>query len=298
MDRERMALPEAGFVGRFFPAERPVSDTVIVMTGSDGGLSHAEYTAGLFAAEGINALALAYFGYPGLAKTLEMIPVEYIENAVRWLKGCVEGARIALYGVSKGAEYALTAATLLAGIEAVVAVVPNYYVAEGIGKGRSRAGHSSWCYRGKELPYVPIPGGTMGLVGRSLCARQLEVAGFYEQAEKNGIPDTARIPVEKCQARILLLSAGRDSIWPSARAGEVLAERLRGAEYPYVFRHQCFEKASHILNPVPAKKAGMYRLVFRAERADPKACGKAREQAFRAAVEWMRSGGAAAWNEG
>lgn len=101
----QIALLTSGFVGRAFFPDSPLPRAVIVVTGSDGGLEHAAYTAERFAERGITALALSYFRHPGLRQTLTLIPLEYIERAAAWLKHRTGLDHIAAYGVSKGAEY-------------------------------------------------------------------------------------------------------------------------------------------------------------------------------------------------
>lgn len=80
---------------------------VLVFGGSEGGLATAS-TAKLLASRGFPALALAYFGEPGLPDTLSRIPLEYFAHAARWL-GTQPGAdprRLTVWGDSRGSEAA------------------------------------------------------------------------------------------------------------------------------------------------------------------------------------------------
>ena len=52
--------------------------------GAEGGL-HADKAA-LPASLGFASLALAYFNYDGLPTSLENIPLEYFDTAIRWLR--------------------------------------------------------------------------------------------------------------------------------------------------------------------------------------------------------------------
>lgn len=56
---------------------------VIDLFGAAGGL--VEYRAALLASRGIMALALAYFRYDDLPKTMNELEVDYVEEAVQWL---------------------------------------------------------------------------------------------------------------------------------------------------------------------------------------------------------------------
>lgn len=287
MHIKMISINEAGFTGCLYQPEERIGIPLIVVAGSDGGLEHAQYVAKIFARKGLTALALAYFKYPGLNNTLSLIPLEYIEEAIAWLGEHTNTSSVAIYGISKGSEYALCAATRFSAVTKVVAVVPNYYVAEGKGKGMSRPGTSSWTYRGKALPYQPMPVNLFSFVRNSIKKREIRIATFYECAEKNGIVEQAIIPVENCNAKILLLSSLRDSIWPSKHAGEMIEQRLIDKQYSHVFQHISFEYGSHILDPITPEKARQLQKVMSVERQHKVECQAARNEAFDLAFEWI-----------
>ena len=67
--------------------------------------------------------------------------------------------KVGVWGISKGAELALTAGSLLPGlINAVIAVAPMSTVCQGFVKdgGIKILPHSTWSFRGKELAYSPL----------------------------------------------------------------------------------------------------------------------------------------------
>lgn len=76
---------KAGLVGTLYsPAHpSPATPAVMVLGGSEGGLPASQPAA--LASRGHVALAVAYFGLPGLPKTLTRIPLEYFATALRWL---------------------------------------------------------------------------------------------------------------------------------------------------------------------------------------------------------------------
>ena len=280
-------LSDTGFVGCAYIPEN-ISDTaVIAITGSDGGLKRVQYLAMLFADRGIPALALAYFRHPGLSDTLRLIPLEYIQRAAYWLRDNTSAKKISLYSISKGAEYALSAASRFPIFDSIVAVVPNYYVAEGFTKRFFCAGDSSWSYQGKPLPYLHLSGNIGKLITTSIKEKQLSIKTFYEISERKGVPADAIIPVEKSNARILLLSSGQDSMWFSKQASEKIVEGLKKNHYPHDYKHVCFEISSHILHPVPEGLEKRYRKTMRVERLHPDKCSTARLEAFELAVEWI-----------
>ncbi|HEY6214659.1 MAG TPA: acyl-CoA thioesterase/BAAT N-terminal domain-containing protein, partial [Vicinamibacterales bacterium] len=77
---------ENGLVGMFYePPDAGRHPSIIVLGGSGGGIPPAIGPAGGFASRGYAVLALAYFGAPGLPRTLSNIPLEYFGTALQWL---------------------------------------------------------------------------------------------------------------------------------------------------------------------------------------------------------------------
>ncbi len=72
-----------GFAGQFFSSTRPGRrPAVVVWGGSEGGFGLSPILAGLLASHGIAALAVGYFGSPGLPASLSLIPLEYFAKAI------------------------------------------------------------------------------------------------------------------------------------------------------------------------------------------------------------------------
>ena len=152
-----------GFFGELYlPAEdRFPGKALIAFSGSDGGLALTRALAGVFQARGLSTLALAYVGEEGLPQGFSGIPIEYVEAAAKRLHA-MGYEKVGLWGISKGAELALTAGSLLPGlVNAVVAVAPMNTVCQAFvkGKGIVFLPGSCWSFRGQELPYSPLPGG-------------------------------------------------------------------------------------------------------------------------------------------
>lgn len=128
-DVVRTPVREKGLVGTFFrPAGSGRSPGVITFSGSGGGLN--EPPAALLASRGYAVLALAYFNYEQLPKSLVEIPLEYFETALRWMQAreSVQGDRLAVMGPSRGGELALLLGATFPQIKAVVASVPSHVV--------------------------------------------------------------------------------------------------------------------------------------------------------------------------
>jgi hypothetical protein len=81
----RRAIRTEGVVGTLFlpPGVGP-HPAVIVLSGGGGGIE--EYRGAILASHGYAALALGYFNVEGLPRGLVNIPLEYFENAIRWMR--------------------------------------------------------------------------------------------------------------------------------------------------------------------------------------------------------------------
>ena len=100
-----------GFEGILYPGNGRKDKVLIVMSGSNGGMKLTRQAAEFYQKNGFPALALALFKTKQTPKDLSRVPVEYVENAIAWLKK--QGyERIGIDGMSKGSEMALVAASM------------------------------------------------------------------------------------------------------------------------------------------------------------------------------------------
>ncbi|MGZ7134905.1 MAG: acyl-CoA thioesterase/BAAT N-terminal domain-containing protein, partial [Methanobacterium sp.] len=124
-------IEEENIIGNFYYSSKKNDlPAVLIVSGSEGGISTPDIIAGVLASHGYAALALAYFDMPGLSPILEEIPIEYVEKAIKWLKKhqTVDNERLAMMGTSKGAELTLLSASMFPDIKAVIAASPSYVV--------------------------------------------------------------------------------------------------------------------------------------------------------------------------
>jgi dienelactone hydrolase len=242
------ALPiaEAGLVGDLYlPPGSGEWPGVLLLGGAEGGRPDPAY-ASLLSAQGYVVLALAYFGVPGLPKTLTHIPIEYGLAGARWLaeRPEVSGDRIGLVGTSKGAEYALVLASAEPSrFAAVVAHGPSDLVWPAPGD-PSGVPVSSWTRGGRDLPFLRWASPR----GASAAAQGYERAVAIAT---RGRLAAARIRVERVNAPVLLTSGGADGVWPStAQAQRALAEIIEAGN-PHGSRHLDFPAAGHLVGGVP-----------------------------------------------
>ncbi|XP_076777825.1 acyl-coenzyme A thioesterase 1 isoform X2 [Arvicanthis niloticus] len=106
----------------FLPPEPGPFPGIIDLFGVGGGL--LEYRASLLAGKGFAVMALAYYNYEDLPKSMETMRMEYFEEAVNYLRSHpeVKGPGIGLLGISKGGELGLAMASFLKGITAAVII--------------------------------------------------------------------------------------------------------------------------------------------------------------------------------
>jgi len=71
---------------------------------------------------------------------------------------------------------------------------------------------SSWCSGGADLPYARLP--TVATSIALARGRGVRLRPVYARAFARHEP-AARIPVERISGRVLLISGGRDCVWPA-----------------------------------------------------------------------------------
>ena len=216
---------------------------IIVLGGSEGGIPRD--LAALIASHGYAALALAYFAADARPKELERVPLETVDRAVEWLRKqqTVDPNRIAIVGLSKGAELALLSASRNPRIRAVVAIAPSSTVFQNLG--RARATTSSWTSGGVDVPFAPF-------VQSDAFVKTRRLVDLYN-ASLAAAPPEARIPVEKISGPILLLSGKDDALWPSAKMSNQIAEQLAEHHFRYSVVNRSFDDVGHHVANIPMR---------------------------------------------
>jgi poly(3-hydroxybutyrate) depolymerase len=205
---------------------------VILLGGSEGDDSMSDMAAYL-ASHGYAALSLPYYSppqwgaqgmvpskFPTLPSSFADIPIDRLEAAREWLsqQPRVDTSRIALYGVSKGAEFSLIAASKMPWVTAVVAIVPSDVVWEGWGGAVEKENtRSSFSWNGAPLPFLPYKGMNEEFSkmqnGGAVRIRTPHDAG------RATFPDriaAARIPIESFKGAVLVAGGDDDALWDSS----------------------------------------------------------------------------------
>ena len=265
MKNPTFCMKTDGFHGELF---RPAQDgypgkALICFSGSDGRFELSRMLAAVFQAHGLTALALAYVMEEGLPTQFFRVPIDPLEAAAKRLHE-MGYEKVGLWGISKGAELALTAGSLLPGlINAVAAVAPMNTVCQGFAKekGIRLMPGSSWSFHGEEVPYSSFGAEKFPLgqvLRKSLRAREVTMFDLYIPLVENPAP-AAVIRAEKITGPILLISSKMDTMWPSGPAAEQIMERLRAKKFSYSYRHLCYDYGSHLFVPMELRMAKFFR---------------------------------------
>lgn len=234
----------------FIPEGPGPFPSVLLFSGSGGGLASVQCQAALLASRGLATLALAYFNYADLPAELVNIPVEYFRDGMDWLIGnapAVNGT-VAVMGASRGGELALLlGSSYPERVAAVVAKVPSGVVWGGVTKDPEHDQESvAWTRNGRPVP--PLRGDLIPLDALPRRDGAIVLTPSFEAMLSAASPEeitAAEIPVERCGGPVLLLSGEDDAMWPSAALSEMAVERAerRGMRYP--IRHLHYPAAGH-----------------------------------------------------
>jgi len=244
-------LESNGFQGVFCaPADGAPRPGVLLLHGTIARVM--EDVAALLASRGFATAAPLYYGAEGLPPEYIRIPLEHFGTALEWLAGRpeVDGDRLAVMGMSRGGELALLVGASFPAVKAVISLAGSGVVFNGLpANPRDSRVDTPWTFEGEPLPYVErkdsfsfvaraIAGGFMG--------KPLATLSTYENGMKDAAAvERATIEVEKIGGPVLLVSGGRDRVWPSGRLSEIAAGRLETHHHPHPVKHISYDRAGH-----------------------------------------------------
>jgi len=185
---------QLGFDGLLYTsaAVMPGAPAVVVLGGAEGGYDAVPAAALAMSGYPALALALAYFGEPGLQQCLCSIPLEYFARAIGWLRAqpAGRGRPVVLYGASRGAEAVLLLASYLPHLAGgVIASSPTAVINGAV----SVVAGPAWTFGGQ--PLAPV----------------------------------GNIPVTRIRVPLLMGDGGQDAVWDAAAAASTIMGELRGS---------------------------------------------------------------------
>ncbi|MEM1379192.1 MAG: acyl-CoA thioester hydrolase/BAAT C-terminal domain-containing protein [Pseudomonadota bacterium] len=248
-------IEENGMLANYYPAASGApAPGILVLGGSEGGLGTGMRRIALaLQAQGYSVLQVAYYHAPGKPEDLVNIPMEDFFAGLDRLKAQpeVDPERLAVFGISKGAEAGLVLASRRDDIDAVVLGVPSSVVWQGIdwrllGMFGILPPQSSWSEGGAALPFLPY----------GPWDQEQGIASVYISGLENlGDHTDAIIPVEEASAPILLVCGGRDTIWPSCPMAEAIVARANRRSGPPVTLLS-YPEAGHGAMGIPSDTPG------------------------------------------
>lgn len=264
---------------------------IILLGGSEGGLSTARDLGPALASRGYAVLALGYYSpdwgggreIPELPASFVDLPIERLAEARDWLRrqAGIHADTVGVMGLSKGAEFALLGCSKYAWIAATAAIVPSDVVWEGWGPASAGTGlSSSFSWQGEPLPFTPYEGSDAYFGAFERGARpdvtlaSVHMRGRWAHPARAA---AARIDVAACRGEVLVAGGGEDTIWPSAVMAGLVAERRAAAGLATI--SIISETAGHGLGGpgfTPATEYG--------SGGDPSANGRTQVEAWRASL--------------
>ncbi len=250
---EAVEVSAAGVSGSFAFRKGSASlPTLILLHGSEGADREASRAwAGRMAQQGYAAFALHYVAYgwdggmEGVLPFFADVPLERIADARRYLAGRREAdvERFGVVGVSKGAEFALSAAAREPFIDAVVACVPSDVVWAGFGREIAPGEEiSSWTWRGAPLRAIQYDRYEDVFSGAATATEVHKRSRAKASAE---VLAAAAIPVEAITAKVLLIGSARDETWSSAEMALAVEARMIKAGRGGAVEALIFPQAGH-----------------------------------------------------
>lgn len=227
-------VDENGLLANYYPSPSgEPSPGILALGGSEGGLGSGMKAEALsLQAQGYSVLHVAYYNAPAKPKDLVEIPLEDFYAGLEWLKARpeVDPDRLAVFGVSKGAEASLLLASRRDDIDAAVLGVPSSVVWAGIdwtmaGMFGLKPPRSSWSDGGEPVAFLPYGAWDAEQGISSLYSFGLEKLSDHPEAI---------IPVEKVAGPVLLVCGGKDNLWPSCPMSDDIAARASQRNGPDV----------------------------------------------------------------
>ena len=240
-------ISESGIQAQYYAKTNTANKTAIILL---GGGQWGDYWAAEFAKIGYVGLSLTYAGNNGLPKLPEEIPLEYFEQAIKWLQiqPEVNSKNIVVMGASKNAELALLLASYYPEIiNGVIAYAPSSVSwSNTVLPYNSDDIKASWTYKGNDIPYIAMP--KFSIIDDSIS----NTMEYWQMGlNKTTEVDKASIKVEKIQGPILLLSGKDDKVWPSSPMADMLEKRIKEVDFTYSFENIKYENAGHQISGNP-----------------------------------------------
>lgn len=222
---------------------------LITFGGSDGGLAGGHKLATYFSSHGYPCMCISYFGLPGIEPELYAIPLEVIGNTIDKVKQMPGfNGNIGVAGISRGGELALLCSCYYPDIHATLAYVPSSIMWES--EDIVRHG-PSWSYGGVELPWVLCD--WTGYEDVQHTGEEWSCTPVYVKAmDQKEMVEAARMPLERIQGDVLMVSGKDDAIWNSSQLCTMGVDYLHEHGFAHRVVHLDYDGVGHnVFSPGP-----------------------------------------------
>lgn len=303
MIHEDFCRKRDGFAGHLAEPEGGSDRAVLVILGGEKSLLPGVKIAERFADYGWTGLAVSLFGAEGIPASPDRCPLEMLENAVNYLRSKRKIPHISAYGQSMGSIFAALTAQYIGGIENLVMVSPTHVPFEGTAKDKKHmTGHSVATWRGQEIPFVTADfskGNAAKYQTHPAAAHKVMGmwAAYYDAYQDKAREQRAWLPIEKTNARVLLIAGGADEAWPAEYSVRAIYAYLERKHYDHDFKAIVYPNVSHLTGMMPnrQREKWLYRMIpligvlYKSFGRYPQACMQALVQSEAEIVNWLNA---------
>jgi len=248
MNIEKTTVQENGFEGAYYRDSEKNDRAMIINITFGGDSIFVKKLAQWLIENKTDALGITISGSKETGKNQSEIPLEYIESALNYLKN--KGySRVGILGLSLGASMSMLAASYFSELNPIISLSGFDTVFEGVnGMGTQYpSGHSSFTYKGQEIPFQPFHLTKDGYIKAMKDAKKKygEPYGrmLWDNSLAQGVNEEALIPVEKIQGKLYLFGAKTDSCWDTVGAAERIKAKNNNCEV------HAYEHGVHFILP-------------------------------------------------
>ncbi|CAN9502784.1 unnamed protein product [Ophioblennius macclurei] len=230
----RVPVKEGNIKGvLFIPPGRGPFPGVLDLYTLGGGLT--EKRASLLASRDFVVLTVSLYGHSDIPEKVQKIQLDYFEKAVKFLRtqDKVGGKGVGVISLSKSGDLALSMASFLPGVEAVVWI-----------NGCSANTAFPLLYKGKQiLPPLMPDNAKMKVTESGVFVTKNSLTRSLTEKNKETL-----VPIERAKGQFLFVASEDDLNWDSKGFMEQMAERLK-LHGKQNFETVCYPRTGHYLEP-------------------------------------------------
>lgn len=286
-----------GFNGTFFIGSKYPYSVVIRVAGSGAGRNQIISSSKFLIEAGFSVLCLGYQQWDSKEKQFSPIPIDYVLNAIEWLNKYLDTDKLKLgmTGISMGALYTLISAIYIPQIASIALASPFDIVMEGLSSSLTPTGHSTFSWKGHELPFHSwkiLKKSKFILLIKALFDKRYGMHRLLRYVyDNNKFSASPSLPLENISTNILLLASKNDDCWPSDEAVSRIVDRISSTSNPNTIEYHIYEYGCHNLggNMTMNGFTGIkMRLLMKSWKTHPKECQDCIKDSRQRIVDFFR----------